>query len=78
MPWGEVVNDLEKPVFYKHRFLAEMKTWLLDQPEVDAAMMSGSGSTMIVFSNHKDADALMERAHKELDPTLWVKQTTIL
>ncbi|MFK7909944.1 MAG: 4-(cytidine 5'-diphospho)-2-C-methyl-D-erythritol kinase, partial [Akkermansiaceae bacterium] len=51
MPWGEIVNDLEQPVFYKHRFLAEMKVWLLDQPEVDAAMMSGSGSTMIAFAN---------------------------
>ena len=48
VPWGEIVNDLEVPVFQKHRFLAEMKVWLLEQSEVSAAMMSGSGSTMMV------------------------------
>jgi 4-diphosphocytidyl-2-C-methyl-D-erythritol kinase len=78
MPWGEIVNDLEKPVFYKHRFLAEMKIWLLDQPEVDAAMMSGSGSTMMAFiSNAESAEALLGRARKDLDPTLWGQKVTI-
>ncbi|MFK7910568.1 MAG: 4-(cytidine 5'-diphospho)-2-C-methyl-D-erythritol kinase, partial [Akkermansiaceae bacterium] len=74
----EIVNDLEQPVFYKHRFLAEMKVWLLDQPEVDAAMMSGSGSTMIAFANHQHAKVLTKRARAELDPTLWIQETTIL
>lgn len=74
MPWGEIVNDLEKPVFYKHRFLAEMKMWLLEQPEVEASMMSGSGSTMMAFlTNPDDADALSVRARQELDPTLWIQ-----
>jgi len=82
--WGEIVNDLEKPVFQKHRFLAEMKVWLLAQPEVSVAMMSGSGSTMIVFVEGREsnfdarADVLFERAKKELDPTLWGKKVTIL
>ena len=72
MPWGEIVNDLEKPVFYKHRFLAEMKVWLCDQPEVKAAMMSGSGSTMMAFLDGPDqAGELLARARRELDPTLW-------
>ena len=73
LPWGEIVNDLEKPVFQKHRFLAEMKMWLLDQPEVAASMMSGSGSTMMAFLNDegRDAEALLERAKSSLDPTLW-------
>jgi len=79
MPWGEIVNDLEKPVFYKHRFLAEMKVWLLAQPEVEAAMMSGSGSTMMAFlSNSVESDAVLSRARQELDPTLWGQQVTII
>ena len=40
------VNDLEKPVFEKFVFLARLKTWLRQQPEVAAALMSGSGSTV--------------------------------
>ena len=72
MPWGEIVNDLEKPVFYKHRFLAEMKLWLLDQAEVEAAMMSGSGSTMMAFLPDSEcAHDLLVRARQELDPSLW-------
>lgn len=79
MPWGEIVNDLEKPVFYKHRFLAEMKIWLSAQDEVDAAMMSGSGSTMMAFlSNPDQADDLIARAREELDPTLWGQKVSII
>ena len=40
------VNDLERPVFEKFVFLAQLKKWLLKQPEVAAALMSGSGSTV--------------------------------
>src|SRR6266566_2090599 len=40
------VNDLERPVFEKFVFLAQLKMWLLRQPEVGAALMSGSGSTV--------------------------------
>jgi len=81
--WGWIGNDLEKPVFQKHRFLAEMKVWLLAQPEVSAAMMSGSGSTMMAFFEDCEgdfdaqADVLFERAKKELDPTLWGRKVTI-
>lgn len=81
MPWGEMVNDLEVPVFEKHRFLAEMKLWLSNQPEVSAAMMSGSGSTMMAFLKSGDAGnagALMDRARKSLDPTLWGCKVTTL
>ena len=78
MPWAEIINELEKPVFYKHRFLAEMKLWLLDQVEIDAAMMSGSGSTMMAFISDADAaDDLLARARRELDPTLWGCSVTI-
>lgn len=80
IPYGEqrvdghvLVNDLERPVFEKHLFLAEMKRWLLERPGVRGAMMSGSGSTM--FAVMEDAEAartLMEDAARELDPTLWM------
>lgn len=70
-PWGELVNDLEKPVFMKHRFLAEMKMWLLAQPEVTGAMMSGSGSTFMAVLDKQDTGEVLERARQELDPTLW-------
>lgn len=80
IPYGEqrvdghvLVNDLERPVFEKHLFLAEMKSWLLERPGVRGAMMSGSGSTM--FAVAEDAEAarrLMEDAARELDPTLWM------
>lgn len=72
MPWGDCFNDLERPVFAKHRFLAEMKMWLLAQEEVEAALMSGSGSSMIaVLKNANAAESLKKRALEELDPTLW-------
>ena len=77
MPWGEFFNDLERPVFEKYRFLAEMKMWLLDQPEVDAALMSGSGSTMIAILNDGDGEELKKRALAELDPTLWAELVQI-
>ena len=69
--WGVMYNDLEKPVFMKQRFLAEMKCWLNEQEEVKGAMMSGSGSTFIAIVNKADAHAVMERAKEELDPTFW-------
>lgn len=77
-PWGELVNDLERPVFWKHLFLAEMKVWLLGRPEVSGALMSGSGSTMFaVLHDLQGAEAVIEAARRELDPTLWAWQGTI-
>jgi len=68
----DLYNDLERPVFEKHRFLAELKQFLLDQPETQTSMMSGSGSTIFAaLSDQKDAAPLIERTLKELDPTLW-------
>ena len=66
------VNDLERPVFEKFVFLARMKMWLLKQPEVGAALMSGSGSAMFAVVREKgDVDILEKRAKAELDPELW-------
>jgi 4-diphosphocytidyl-2-C-methyl-D-erythritol kinase len=65
-------NDLERPVFEKHRFLAELKQWLLDRKETTAALMSGSGSTVFaVLHEGVDANALATAARSELDPGLW-------
>jgi 4-diphosphocytidyl-2-C-methyl-D-erythritol kinase len=66
------VNDLERPVFEKFVFLAQLKMWLLNQPEVGAALMSGSGSTVFaVIRDNTDIDRLAMRAKAELDPELW-------
>ncbi|RYD18192.1 MAG: 4-(cytidine 5'-diphospho)-2-C-methyl-D-erythritol kinase [Verrucomicrobiaceae bacterium] len=68
----QLVNDLEKPVFEKHRFLAEMKEWLLARHETKAALMSGSGSTVFaILNNLEEAEAVAAAARAELDPGLW-------
>lgn len=65
-------NDLERPVFEKHRFLAEMKQWLLARQETEAALMSGSGATVFaVLRDGSDAAPLIAAARRELDPGLW-------
>jgi 4-diphosphocytidyl-2-C-methyl-D-erythritol kinase len=66
------VNDLERAVFEKFVFLAQLKMWLLKQPEVGAALMSGSGSTVFgVMRPNTDVDLVARRAQEELDPELW-------
>jgi 4-diphosphocytidyl-2-C-methyl-D-erythritol kinase len=68
----DLVNDLERPVFEKFVFLAQLKMWLLKQPEVNAALMSGSGSTIFaVMRENANAELLVTRAKSELDPELW-------
>jgi 4-diphosphocytidyl-2-C-methyl-D-erythritol kinase len=65
-------NDLERPVFEKHLFLALVKSWLARQPEVALALLSGSGSTIFaVLRGRSLAQSLAERAKRELDPELW-------
>src|SRR6266446_4699497 len=67
------VNDLERPVFAKFVFLAQFKMWLLHQPEVGVALMSGSGSTVFaVMRPHVDVDLVAKRARAEVDPELWI------
>jgi 4-diphosphocytidyl-2-C-methyl-D-erythritol kinase len=68
------VNDLERPVFEKFVFLAQLKMWLLKQSEVGAALMSGSGSTVFaVLRPNADVDLVAGRAKSELDPRLWTR-----
>ena len=66
------VNDLERPVFEKFVFLAHLKMWLLNQPEITAALMSGSGSTVFAVPRpNADIDLIAKRAKSELDAELW-------
>jgi 4-diphosphocytidyl-2-C-methyl-D-erythritol kinase len=72
------VNDLEKPVFEKFVFLARLKTWLRQQPEVAVALMSGSGSTVFaVLRESARGEELAARARSELDPNLWTCLTQL-
>jgi 4-diphosphocytidyl-2-C-methyl-D-erythritol kinase len=72
LPWGTLRNDLERPVFEKYLFLAQLKTWLLDQPEVTGALMSGSGSTVFAILREKaQGFPLGERIAAEFGTGLW-------
>jgi 4-diphosphocytidyl-2-C-methyl-D-erythritol kinase len=67
-----LVNDLERPVFEKFIFLGRLKTWLRRQPEVGAALLSGSGSTVFaVLRDGADAAELGARVRQTLDSTMW-------
>jgi 4-diphosphocytidyl-2-C-methyl-D-erythritol kinase len=69
---GQVfANDLERPVFEKFVFLAQLKNWLLKQPEIAAALMSGSGSTVFaVLRDRSNVESLSRRA-TEVDREIW-------
>ena len=66
------VNDLERPVFEKFVLLGYLKTWLRRQPEVGAALLSGSGSTVFaVLREGVDAEKLAARVRENLDASMW-------
>ena len=72
--WGALVNDLERPVFEKYIFLAELKMWLLAQPEVAGALMSGSGATVFAVLRKKSwVEALRAKVVEEFGSGLWVR-----
>lgn len=76
-PWGEMVNDLERPVFEKWLMLPALKTWLREQPETLAALMSGSGSTMFaVCRDEAAAKALAVKAQEFCGETTQVHAVT--
>jgi 4-diphosphocytidyl-2-C-methyl-D-erythritol kinase len=67
-----LVNDLERPVFQKYCFLAELKQWLLARRECSAALLCGSGSTVFAILRHPaDANTLASDVRFELDPGIW-------
>jgi 4-diphosphocytidyl-2-C-methyl-D-erythritol kinase len=73
LPWGELVNDLERPVFEKYLQLPQLKQWLLRQEEVAGALMSGSGSTMFaVLRTQPAGPALAEKFVAEFGTNFWL------
>ena len=75
----ELINDLERPVFEKYLFLADLKQWLLQQPELEGALMSGSGATVFgVIRNGEKIDALKLRLEQEFGSELWVRECEAL
>jgi 4-diphosphocytidyl-2-C-methyl-D-erythritol kinase len=68
----KVFNSLERPVFEKFLVLPVMKDWLIRQPEVRAAAMSGSGSTLFaVLKEDTWSPDLEERVKARFGDTLW-------
>ncbi len=79
LPWGEMVNHLERPVFEKYLLLGTIKMWLLEQTGVQAALMSGSGSTMFaVTETLAQAEALAAQARERFGDTMWVQTAKTL
>jgi len=75
----EIINDLEAPVFYKYILLPVMKTWLRQQPGVESAFMTGSGSTMVAVlvpgnASEEIAD-LKQEILSEFGETMWLCET---
>ncbi len=71
-PWGNFENHLELPVFEKFLILGEMKRWLLGQPEVHAALMSGSGAAIFaVLRDPFAGQAIEERARATFGESTW-------
>lgn len=70
--WGTLHNDLERPVFEKYLLLAALKSWLLAQPEVAGALMSGSGATVFALLRDKTlAPVLTDRLTQDFGADLW-------
>jgi 4-diphosphocytidyl-2-C-methyl-D-erythritol kinase len=72
----EIVNDLEGPVFQKFLLLPAIKTWLLEQEEVSAAMMSGSGSTIFAVLRG-EVGSLAQRAKDGFGQNLWTTEAAL-
>ena len=75
----EIVNDLEAPVFHKYLLLPVMKTWLREQPGVEAAFMTGSGSTMVAVMapevTTERISIIKKGIQTEFGETMWLCET---
>lgn len=75
----EITNDLEAPVFGKYLLLPVIKEWLCQQPGVESAFMTGSGSTMVAVMNPgtgaEVAAALKRDIPTEFGVTMWLCET---
>lgn len=73
-----LANDLEKPVFAKHRYLAELKHWLSNRRDTEAVLMSGSGSTIFAILHRRAKPiGLINSAHRHFDKNLWTWSGTL-
>ncbi len=74
-----LTNDLERPAFQKFILLPLIKTWLLAQPETQAALMSGSGSTLFAIAKSESAaTALAGNARQHFGETYFIKATAVV
>jgi 4-diphosphocytidyl-2-C-methyl-D-erythritol kinase len=72
-------NDLEPPAFSKHLWLPTAKAWFQSQPEVDDAMMSGSGSSIFaVLRSGESAQTLKEKFGHEFGESLFAQPFELL
>ncbi|CAN5316584.1 4-(cytidine 5'-diphospho)-2-C-methyl-D-erythritol kinase [soil metagenome] len=70
--WTTIHNSLERPVFEKYLLLPVIKQWLLAQPEVRVAAMSGSGSTMFAILKAGASPTVLEARSREVfGDSLW-------
>lgn len=78
-PCGMLENSLERPVFEKYRLLPALKTWLLERPGVQGALMSGSGSTMFaILESQAACESLAAEVREWLGDTSWIQPTRLL
>ena len=75
----EIINDLEIPVFDKYLLLPVIKKWLQEQPEVECAFMTGSGSTMVAVIKSDVSGEAMNKfkgvLSQQFPSTLWMTLT---
>ena len=72
--WGEVINDLETPVFKKFLVLPTIKAWFLECDGTELALMSGSGSTMFaVCVDLPAAQKILKKAREYFGSSVWTK-----
>lgn len=73
LSWIKLFNSLERPVFEKFFVLPVIKGWLRNQPEVRAAAMSGSGSTLFALLHHQASGSdLAARAKAMFGEAFWI------
>lgn len=78
LPWGTVENDLERPVWEKFPVLGSLKARLLATPGVQAALMSGSGSTVFaVLDGAADLEAVLAAVADEAGAEFWHAESRV-
>ncbi len=79
MPWGDLENSLERPVFAKHLVLADLKQFLAAQQGVEGSLLSGSGSVVFaVLGAEANAEAIQAELTAEYGESTWTSVATVL